>query len=284
MREVAAFGGTEIVTTDAPRYDWRDPYHALLAMSWGSFLLGVLGYFLALNAVFGTLYALRPASVANLSPGRWDDAFFFSVETFGTVGYGAMAPQTSYSHLVATAEIFLGLLSTAVLTGLIFVRFARPRANMEFSRQITIAPHDGVPTLSLRLGNHRSGTLFHADASLTLIRRHQTLEGHVMWRVHDLPLMRSRVQALSLAWTLRHAIDAASPLHGLSVEQLIEMDAQFVVSITGTDATLAAPVHAVRAYEPADLLWGFRFADVMTVDGRGRTRIELARLHEVLPA
>ncbi len=105
-----------------------------------------------------------------------------------------------------------------------------------------------------------------------------------MWRVHDLVLMRSRVQALSLAWTLRHVIDAASPLHGLSTERLTEMDAQLVLSITGTDATLAAPVHAVRAYEPGDLLWGFRFADVMTVDGRGRTRIELARLHEVLPA
>ncbi len=285
MREIAAqFGGTEVVTTDALRYDWRDPYHALLAMGWGPFLLGVLSYYLALNAVFGALYALRPDSVANLPAGRWDDAFFFSVETFGSVGYGVMAPQTLYGHLVATVETFFGLLSTAVLTGLIFVRFARPRANMEFSRQITIAPHDGVPTLSLRLGNRQAGTIFHADACLTLIRRHQTLEGHMMWRVDDLLLMRSRVQALSLAWTLRHVIDATSPLHGVSSEQLTEMDAQFVVSITGTDATLAAPVHAVHAYDPPDLLWGFRFADVMTVDGRGRTRIELARLHDVLPA
>jgi inward rectifier potassium channel len=285
MRDVAAqFGGTEIVSTDAPRYDWRDPYHALLALGWGPFLLGVLGYYLALNAVFGTLYALRPGSVVNLPRGHWDDAFFFSVETFGSVGYGVMVPQTPYGHLVATVEIFLGLVSTAVLTGLIFVRFARPRANMEFSRQITIAPHDGVPTLSVRLGNRRTGTIFAAEASLTMIRRHQTLEGHEFWRVHDLPLMRSRMQALSLAWTLRHVIDAASPLHGLSTAQLAEMDAQFVVSITGTDATLAAPVHAVRAYEPTDLLWGFRFVDVMTVDARGRTRIELARLHEVLPA
>ncbi len=285
MREVAAqFGGTEIVVTDAPRYDWRDPYHALLAIGWGPFLLGVVGYYLGLNAVFGTLYALRPESIANLPPGRWDEAFFFSVETFGTVGYGVMAPHTTYGHIVATAEIFLGLLSTAVLTGLIFVRFARPRASMEFSRQVTIAPHDGVPTLSLRLGNRRTGTIFNADACLTLLRRHQTLEGHVMWRAQDLPLMNRRVQALSLAWTLRHVIDAASPLHGLSTEQLTEMDAQLIVSITGTDATLAAPVHAVRAYDPADLLWGFRFADVMTVDSRGRTRVELARLHEVLPA
>jgi inward rectifier potassium channel len=284
LRYVAAqFGGTEVVATDAPRYDWRDPYHALLAMSWPQFLLGVLGYYLALNAMFGTLYALRPDSVVNLPPGRWDDAFFFSVETFGSVGYGVMAPQTPYGHLVATVEIFLGLLSTAVLTGLIFVRFARPRASMEFSRQVTIAPHEGVPTLALQLGNRRTGTIFHAEAWLTLIQRHQTLEGREVWRVQDLPLLRNRVQALSLAWTLRHVIDADSPLYGLTAEQLVKMDAELVISITGTDATLAAPVHAVHAYEPADLLWGFRFADVMTLDARGRTRIELARLHDVFP-
>ncbi len=285
MRDVPAqFGGTEMVSTDAPSFDWRDPYHALLALRRGPFLLLVFGYFLAVNAVFGTLYFVQPGSVANLPPGRWDDAFFFSVETVATVGYGAMFPQTLYAHLVATAEIFVGLLSTAVLTGLIFVRFARPRASMEFSRNATIAPHDGVPTLSVRLGNRRTGTIYHATASLTLIRRHQTLEGQVMWRVHDLTLMRSRVQALSLAWTLRHVIDETSPLHGLTVEQLVELDAQLVVSITGTDATLAAPIHVVRAYDPPDLLWGFRFADVMTVDPRGRTRIELARLNEVVPA
>ena len=95
------------------------------------------------------LYAIRPDSIANLPPGRWSDAFFFSVETFATVGYGVMAPRTQYGHSVATTEIFLGLLSTAVLTGLIFVRFARPRANIEFSRNATIAPEDGVPTLAV---------------------------------------------------------------------------------------------------------------------------------------
>ena len=257
MREVAAqFGGTESVTTDAPRYDWHDPYHALLAIGWGPFLLGTFVYYLALNAVFGTLYALQPDSVANLPPGQWDRAFFFSVETFATVGYGVMSPQTSYGHIIATMEIFMGLLSSAVLN--------------------LIGP--------MTVCNKRTGTLFHAEAWLTLIHRYQTLEGPMMWRVHDLPLLRNRVQALSLAWTLRHAIDETSPLHGLSNEQLIEMDAQFTISVTGTDAILAAPVHAAHAYAPAELLWGFRFVDVMTVDARGNTRIELARLHEVLPA
>ena len=284
LRDVAAqFGGTETVSTDAPRYDWRDPYHALLAIGWGPFLLGVLGCYLALNALFGTLYALRPDSVANLPRGRWDDAFFFSVETFATVGYGAMSPQSLYGHCVVTLEIFIGLLATAVLTGLIFVRFARPHANLEFCRQVTVSTQDGVPTLSIRLGNRRAGTIFRADANVTLLRRHRTQEGLVTWRSVELPLAQSQIPALSFAWTVRHVIDAASPMHGVTDAELRELDAQIVVSIAGTDATLAAQVHAVRAYEPDDILWGFRFADVMTIDERGRTRIELARLHDVLP-
>lgn len=285
LREIAAqYGGTEAVMTDAPRYDWHDPYHALLAIGWGPFLLGTAGFYVLVNALFGTLYVLRAGCVANLPAGRWDDAFFFSVETFGTVGYGVMAPVTTYGHVVATIEIFVGLLSAAVLTGLIFVRFARPRASVEFSRQATIAPHDGVPTLSVRVANRRAGTIFETRACLTLIRRYQTREGDVVWRAYDLALMRDRMQAMSLTWTLRHAIDETSPLHGLSTDQLVGLEAQFIISISGTDATLAARIHAVHAYEPTDLLWGFRFVEIMTVDARGRTRIELARLHEVLAA
>ena len=285
IREVAAqFGGTESVATDAPRYDWRDPYHALLAMGWGPFLLGVLGYYLALNAVFGTLYALRPGSVANLPPGRWDDAFFFSVETFGTVGYGAMAPQTAYGHLVATVR---NIPRTAVHGG--------PHRSDLRALRPTTRQHGIQPAYHDRTARRRTDAVASARQSPyrhDLPCRRVPDAGSPIsnaGRPHDvacddLPLMRSRVQALSLVWTLRHVIDDASPLHGLSIEQLAEMDAQLLVSITGTDATLAAPVHAMHAYEPSDLLWGFRFDDVMTVDGRGRTRIELARLHDVLPA
>ena len=145
-------------------------------------------------------------------------------------------------------------------------------------------PHDGVPTLTLRIANRRTGTIFNASARLTILLRHQTMEGRQMWRVHELKLMRDTVQAMSLVWVLRHVIDDASPLHGLSGDALAASDAQLMISVTGTDGTLAAPVHAVRAYEPGDILWSSRFADVMTVDASGRTRVELARLNDVLPA
>jgi inward rectifier potassium channel len=277
------FGIPEMVSTDARRYDWRDPYHALLTLRWPVFLAVVLGYYLAVNAAFGLLYLVQPGDVANLRAGDWADAFFFSVETFATVGYGVMAPQTPYAHIIATAEIFLGLLSSAVITGLIFVRFARPRPSVVFSRYLTVAPLDGVPTLMIRLGNRRTSPIVNTEAWLTLFARHETEEGYVLWHARELALVRSRMQSFTLSWTLRHRIDETSPLHGITAEGLLAREAQFVVSIAGTDATLATPVHAMRGYEPGDVLWGYRFADMISEDSAGRTRVELSRLDDVMP-
>lgn len=277
-------GSTDTVETDARRYDWRDPYHALLTLGWGGFLAAVLGYYLAVNIVFGALYLLQPGGVANLRPGAALGAFFFSVETFATVGYGVMAPQSLYAHGVATVEIFVGLLSSAVITGLMFVRFARPRPSLVFSRALAVAPMDGVPTLMLRVGNTRSTLLLQVEARLTLIVRHVTQEGHVVYRALNLPLLRAQGQVLALSWTLMHAIDAASPLHGMTTERLDALDASFVVSVTGTDQTLAAAVTATQDYLPSAVMWGHRFADMMRTDADGRAHITLARLHDVVPA
>jgi inward rectifier potassium channel len=276
--------GSETVSTDARRYDWRDPYHALLTLKWPVLLGLVLGYYVCVNALFGTLYFLVPGSVANLRPGDWEDAFFFSVETFATVGYGVMAPQTRFGHSVATAEIFTGLLSSAVITGLIFVRFARPRPSIVFSRNLTISTLDAVPTLMARVGNRRAGTIYGAEARLMIFARHDAPEGYVHWRARELALARSRFQAFSLSWTIMHRIDESSPLHGLTYDDLIAREAEFALSISGTDATLAAPVHAMHNYTPDDMLWGHRFADMVTVDADGRTRVQLARLHDVVEA
>jgi inward rectifier potassium channel len=194
-----------------------------------------------------------------------------------------MAPQTTYGHLVATVEILVGLLSSAVITGLLFVRFSRPRPSIMFSRNVTICPIDGVPTLTGRIGNRRSGLVMHGEARLVLIAWHRTSEGYEQWRALELPLTRPRPQMLALSLNVTHRIDEASPLYGVTAERLAAMDAQLLLSFTGTDQTLAAPVHAMRAYDPADVLWGFRFADMVSVDAAGRTRIELARLNDVVP-
>ncbi len=276
-------GWSETVVTDALRYDWRDPYHALLTFGWRGFLAAVLAYYLAVNMLFGLLYLAQPGGVANLPPGAPLGAFFFSVETFATVGYGVMAPQSLYAHVVATVEIFTGLLSTAVITGLIFVRFARPRPRLQFSRNLTIGPYDGVPMLMLRIGNLRSGILVDVEARLSLLVRHVTHEGYEHYQARDLALVRPRGQTMALAWTMMHPIDEASPLFGMTTERLQALDAGFIATLSATDRTLAAPVHAMCDYEPDALLWNHRFADMMTRDDSGRPRVLLSRLDDVLP-
>lgn len=275
-------GSRETVATDAAAYDWRDPYHAMLALDWPRFLASVVGYYVAVNLLFATLYVIQPGSVANLPAGAYGRAFFFSVETFATVGYGVLSPQSIYGHVVATVEIFTGLLSSAVITGLLFVRLSRPRPSLVFARCLTISPYDGVPMLTARIGNRRAGVILNVQAAMTLVLRHETLEGLVQWRAHDLVLVRARTHAIALAFTLMHRIDETSPLHGLSRERLVELEGQVSIGITGTDRTLAASVHAMQTYEPDELLWGHRFADMVLVDDAGNTRIEMARLNDVI--
>jgi inward rectifier potassium channel len=277
------FGTGEVFVTDAARYTWRDPYHAMLALGWRSFLGVILGYYMLVNLLFGALYAVNPASVANLPPGSLAAGFFFSVETFATVGYGVMAPQSLYGHIVATAEIFVGLLSTAVITGLLFVRFSRPRPSVMFARHMTISDYDGVPTLMGRIGNRRASVVRQVEARLTLIALYRTQEGYQHWRALDLELTRPRSHMLALSWMVMHRIDDASPLHGLTTDDLAGMDAQLILTFSGTDQTLAAPVHAIHAYDPPDLLWNHRFGDMVSVGADGRFRIETARFDDVVP-
>jgi inward rectifier potassium channel len=274
-------GTEEVISTDAAAFSWGDPYHLMLSIGWRGFLGVVVGYYVLVNLAFGALYALHPASVLNLRPGSLADAFFFSVETFATVGYGVMAPQTFYGHAVATVEVFFSLLSSAVITGLLFVRLSRPRPSILFGRVVTVCDIDGVPTLTARVANSRtSGVVMQPQVRLMLIAAHRTLEGHEQYRGHELVLVRPSLQVLVLSWNLHHRIDEASPLYGLTTERLEAMDAQIVLSFTGTDQTLVAPVHAMHAYNPADIAWGHRFADMLTVEG-GRTRIELARMNDL---
>ncbi len=165
-REKAArvrVGSYEFKKKGVSRFDMRDPYHLAVALTWPQFLAALLVIYLLVNFVFATLFWLSPGSVANARPYSFPDVFFFSIETLATVGYGQMYPATLYGHLVAAIEIVCGLTFTAILTGLTFVRFSRPRA--------VVAMHNGKPTLMLRVGNGRAAVLLDAAAKLKWTRR-----------------------------------------------------------------------------------------------------------------
>ena len=175
-----------------PRDGWRDAYHVLLTLPTAPFL-GVLAVaFLAINAVFALLYMADPGGVTNARPGSFEDAFFFSVQTLGTLGYGVMSPRSFAANATATLETFVGLANLAIATGLLFARISRPSARIMFSKRAVVTPFDGVPTLIFRAANQRRNLVIEADVSVTMIHDVMTHEGVLLRRFDELKVLRAR--------------------------------------------------------------------------------------------
>ena len=265
------------------RFDWRDPYHAALTLSWGPFAGMAIAAIVLINAMFALMYLLVPGAVQNLHHGDFAMAFFFSVETLATVGYGEMAPYGLYGHAVAAIEIVVGMAFTAVMTGLIFIRFSRPRARFLFADHLVVTHHNGRPTLMLRLANGRFSTMTSARVSLGVVLGEVTQEGRPFQAVHDLHLVRSEIPIFPMAWTIMHVIDASSPLHTKSPEQLAERGARFFVALEGRDSALQAVVQDMRTYSSSDIAHGMRYADMITHDDGGQATADLSKLSALEP-
>lgn len=274
-------GQTQVLAKGHPTRGLFDPYHFVLTLSWPQFFGLLVLLFFSLNLGFALAYWLVPGSVANARPGVFWDHFFFSVETLATVGYGEMSPATTAGHVIAVVEIMSGMTILAVTTGLIFARFAKPKARIMFSRQAVIRQFDGQRVLMLRMANERYNRIVDVSAMLSIVRVERLKEGEPFFRIHDLKLRRERTQVFNLTWTLIHEIDEHSPLHGLSAQDLENSRAQIAVSITGHDETVAASVHAVHDYGWQDIVFDARFADVLRELPDGGRVVDLTRFHEV---
>ena len=276
-------GDREIVSHGLGYSLLQDFYHTCMVVSWPVFFLSFAAVFLGFNTVFSIVYWLGDNAVANIRPGYPIDYFFFSIETLATVGYGNMYPQTTYGHVVATIEILVGIASLAVMTGLVFARFSRPRAQILFSNVLAISNHDGVPALMLRVANARHNFISDATAELWFTRHEVTAEGERFRRFHPLHLARDQNPLFALSWTLIHTIDESSLLFGLDAAALADVDAGFIVTLSGHDDTSAQAVHVRRSYTHTDMRWGERFADIIFPDGANRVIIDFRVFHKTLP-
>jgi inward rectifier potassium channel len=265
------------------RFDPRDPYHAAVTLTWPQFIALLLGTYLCVNAVFAVLYWIVPGSVANAHPGSLPDAFFFSFETLATVGYGEMYPGSLYGHLVACVEIVTGLGFTAIMTGLVFVRFSRPRAKFLIAERLVVCQHNGVPTLMIRIGNGRLTTLADVQAKLHVLLQMVTQEGAQFRRVEELKLLRSRLPIFPLTWTLMHVMDKASPLHGMNSEQLIAGEANLFLAIEARDPALATTVHEMRTFGPKSIVFGMRYVESISFDADGTPEADMTKVGEIEP-
>ena len=259
---------------------WKDAYHYLLTMPLAAFFAVMGAAYLGVNALFGLVYMVV-GGVDGVKPGDFPDAFFFSVQTLGTIGYGQMAPRSFGAQAVVTVESFFGLFNLAIATGLLFARISRPTARVMFSDRAVVTLHEGVPTLMFRAANRRRNRIVEAEVTVNIMRDWVTREGSRMRGFETLATVRSRSPVFTLTWQIMHRIDEASPLFGQTTESLMAQRAEIVVVLRGLDETFAQTIHARASYAPEEIVWGARLADVFSRAADGRPVIDYTRFHDI---
>jgi inward rectifier potassium channel len=273
-------GQFEFVKINAKKFDWRDTYHFILTLTWPGFAGLIFGVYLIINIVFAALYMLDAHAVAEMPPGSFLHAFFFSVETLATVGYGHMYPDSVYGHLISMFEIMVGMFGLAVITGLIFVRFSRPTARIHFSKVVVIAPFDGVPNLMIRVANLRHHAMVEPDFRMLLIRSTITAEGDDVRRFRSLTLDFDHLITFPAVLTVRHRIDEESPLFGMTPEDFQQQDIRIVASIVGVETVIVAPVQGFVDYNYDQIQWNRRFVEIYAQNEQGDWTVDYGRIDE----
>lgn len=276
-------GEREILTQGLRPAVFQDLYHFFMTVSWPQLFATIAAFFLSFDVLFGCLYYLVPGCIANLNPPGFAGAFFFSVETLATVGYGEMHPQTLYGHVISMIEIFVGLMTLALITGLMFARFSRPRARFLFAVNAVVRPIDGKLTLMFRAANARLNVIQEASAQLRMLRDEVTEEGFRIRRITDLSLVRAQHPVFILGWNIMHVIDEGSPLQGESADSLNAAETVFILSLSGTDVTTGQMLMARNEYPSTAIRWNQSFRDVLEVDDDGRLQLDYRKFNEVEP-
>ncbi len=263
------------------------PYHALLRMAWWRFLALAIAFYIVVNALFAGLYLLcgpqaLSGETAGLAGHDFLRAFFFSVQTLSTIGYGHVSPSGLAANLLVTAESLSGLLAFTIVTGLLFARFSRPSASILFSRQAIIAPYGGGRAFEFRIANAHSSQIIELQAKV-MLTRFEICGGARTRRYYNLALERDTVAFFPLSWTVVHPIDADSPLRGETPESLRGAQAEFLVLLTGIDETFSDTVHTRSSYIAEEVFWDARFANVFEQEpGNARLAIDLRRLSQII--
>jgi inward rectifier potassium channel len=282
-RRVVKVGRREVITEGIVTPIFHDLFHHFMTVSWPRLFATLAAFFFGFDLLFGFLYYLNPGCIANLNPPGFAGDFFFSVETLATVGYGEMHPETFYGHLVAMIEIFVGLMSLALITGLMFARFSRPQARFLFTKNAVVRPVAGKPTLIFRAANERQNVVQDASARLAMLRDEVTGEGYRIRRIVDLPLLRSQHPMFSLGWTIMHVIDDTSPLSTETAESLSNSKTAFVLSLSGTDENTGQTLMARGEYSSADIQWNSTFHDILEEAPDGTLHVDYSKFHDIEP-
>lgn len=281
-------GSFNVLRTGLSFVESLDLYHVLLNLSWTKFYLVIFGTYLLTDVVFAAGFLLcgpdALTGVEGVTLGeRFMEAFFFSVQTSTTVGYGHVAPNNLAADILVTLDLFVGLMGFALATGLLFARFSRPRAKIAFSRNAIIAPYGEKTAFEFRIANQRRSQLIEVEVKVLMAWVEERM-GKESRRFQQLALERDRVTFFPLTWTVVHPIDEGSPLFGLGPEECRHSDVEFMVLLTGMDDTFSQTVHARSSYTSEDIIWGVKFADPYEPSSDGMLKVDLKRLNDLVKA
>jgi inward rectifier potassium channel len=262
-------------------------YQRLLRMTWSQFLAFICLYFVCVNALFAGAFLLCGQDALQTSTGQFANqpfyrAFFFSVDTFATIGYGNIYPVGVPANSLVSIEALLSIVSVALVTGVIFARFSLPSARIIYSRNAVVAPYRGGEALEFRIANARSSQLIDVSVQAILTKIEPTATGSTARKFYELPLERQRVVFFPLSWTVVHPIDASSPMWGLTREDLLRAEAELLVLLIATDETISATVHSRSSYQADEIVWGARFANMfLRSESEGIIGMNLDRIHDI---
>ncbi|UBM59899.1 potassium transporter [Marinilongibacter aquaticus] len=262
-------------------------YHRLIELHWLKFGVLIFSFYFLINMVFAELYVaiglqhLEGISISNGISPYWQ-AFFFSTQTMTTVGYGTISPDGYLTNFVAAFEALFGLMSFALMTGLLYGRFSRPSPKIRWSENALIAPYFDINGLMFRVANERSNQVFDVQVRI-MFTRNELEDGELIRRYYSLDLERERVKYLATSWTIVHPITKDSVLFGETEESLRESDGEFLISIEGTNDTMSDPIHTRKSYLYNELVWGAKFVSAIDVEG-SRYVLDLGKIGEYVPA
>ncbi len=274
--------GFEIVRIGNSTRVMSDLYALLLDAPWWRLALYIILLYLLSNILFACTYLALGDAIENARVGSFQDAFFFSVQTMATIGYGKLTPIGLGGNIMVSVEALFGLSFFAMMTGMVFAKLSRPTARVLFSDVAVIGPYDETPHFMLRLANQRGNRIVDAKIQLVVLVDAVSKEGIRMRRFYDLPVARSHVPLMQYTWTIMHAIDKNSPLYKMDRKGLEAVRAEIIVSLTGLDETYAQTIHARRSYIADEILCDAVFEDIIKRNA-DRMEINYTRFHDTKP-
>jgi inward rectifier potassium channel len=261
-------------------------YQALLRMSWRKFLSVIALVYVIINLTFAIIYiSCGPDALEGPDGSVYGNtflrAFFFSVQTFSTIGYGNLVPKGLAANLVVTCESFFGMLFVALATGIIFARFSRPTVKILYSNNAVIAPYRGINAFMFRITNIRKSLIIDLQATV-MLAKFENVDGRLLRQFYQLRLERERVTFFPLTWTVVHPIDDQSPLNGVTEEELRNGDAEILIVLNGMDETFSQLVHSRSSYKADEIVWNARFGDIYARDSDSALlTVDIRKLHDI---